>query len=126
MNTPINFDSKDVYIKWRQQWRQEYQVVSEQIRKAKASLRDAQRKGCASWDRFQLVIVRKAEARRMMEVLEHSKTIVRNRLRSLGIPAPDPKVREKPAPRPKKRWTPEQIAEARYCFEVRGADGHNS
>jgi hypothetical protein len=129
MKVPEKFETKEQWIQWRQEWRERYRRLSESIRVSKATLRDAQRHHVAGSRTFQMVWDLKRDAYAMMFALEKAKILVRDRLRALGIPAPDPKVREKPAPRPKRKWTPEEIADARAHFEHRGrmadADAHS-
>lgn len=116
MIVPIKFESKEQYLQWRSVWRKEYASLSAVIRDTRVALKLYQRTGKLdyAWTCQRQLLADSRLASQYMVRLEGAKASVRQRLRELGFEAPDPKVREKPALRPKHKWTAEEIADARH------------
>jgi hypothetical protein len=122
MTLPNKFETKEQYLEWRAMWRARYAEMSGTIRACKTSIRLAFKEHVPA-ARFQVDLIQlRRDALDMMALRAMSKQLVRERLRELGIKAPVPKDRPKPAPRQKKRLTPEEIAVLRTtAFQKREA-----
>ena len=71
MNT-FNFNSRETYLAFRNEWRQEYQELSQTIRELKAQHREELASGRGSYKHYDIIRKRR-EANAMMQLLEEAK-----------------------------------------------------